>query len=94
MLEEENSPPRAIPADVGEASTPPNATGDTPLHLRRSSQPRLLGLLIHHLLEHISCDCNEQSSLVIDKLIRAIFDYFLVFVFQVIFPFERLLAFS
>ncbi|KAL9431623.1 hypothetical protein AB3S75_026757 [Citrus x aurantiifolia] len=33
VLEEENSPPRAIPADVGdvsEASTPPNATGDTP----------------------------------------------------------------
>ena len=30
MVEEENSPPRAVPADVGEASTPPNATGDTP----------------------------------------------------------------
>ncbi|KAL9440925.1 hypothetical protein AB3S75_019576 [Citrus x aurantiifolia] len=30
VLEEENSPPRAIPVDVGEASTPPNATGDTP----------------------------------------------------------------
>ncbi|KAL9425855.1 hypothetical protein AB3S75_032760 [Citrus x aurantiifolia] len=33
VLEEENSPPRAIPADVGdvgEASTSPNATGDTP----------------------------------------------------------------
>ena len=30
MVEEENSPPRAIPADVGEASTPPDATGDTP----------------------------------------------------------------
>ncbi|KAL9413821.1 hypothetical protein AB3S75_042333 [Citrus x aurantiifolia] len=30
VLEEENSPPRAIPVDVGETSTPPNATGDTP----------------------------------------------------------------
>ncbi|KAL9462740.1 hypothetical protein AB3S75_000696 [Citrus x aurantiifolia] len=30
VVEEENSPPRAIPVDVGEASTPPNATGDTP----------------------------------------------------------------
>ncbi|KAL9441176.1 hypothetical protein AB3S75_019786 [Citrus x aurantiifolia] len=30
VLEEENSPPRAIPVDVGEASTHPNATGDTP----------------------------------------------------------------
>ncbi|GAY47870.1 hypothetical protein CUMW_107590 [Citrus unshiu] len=30
VIEEENSPPRAVPADVGEASTPPNATGDTP----------------------------------------------------------------
>ena len=51
VIEEENSPPRTIPADVGEASTPPDATGDTPLHLRRSSQPMLLGLLIHHLLD-------------------------------------------
>ncbi|KAL9432539.1 hypothetical protein AB3S75_027552 [Citrus x aurantiifolia] len=30
VLEEENSPPRVIPAVVGEASTPPNAAGDTP----------------------------------------------------------------
>ena len=30
MIEEGNSPPRAVPADVGEASTPPDATGDTP----------------------------------------------------------------
>ncbi|KAL9444034.1 hypothetical protein AB3S75_017251 [Citrus x aurantiifolia] len=30
VVEEENSPPRAIPVDVGEASTPPDATGDTP----------------------------------------------------------------
>ncbi|XP_024035609.1 uncharacterized protein LOC112096417 [Citrus clementina] len=30
VIEEENSPPRAILAEVGEASTPPNATGDTP----------------------------------------------------------------
>ena len=30
VIEEENSPPRAIPADVTEASTPPDATGDTP----------------------------------------------------------------
>ncbi|KAL9417835.1 hypothetical protein AB3S75_040764 [Citrus x aurantiifolia] len=30
VVEEENSPPRAVPADVGEASTPPDATGDTP----------------------------------------------------------------
>ena len=29
-VEEENSPPRAIPADVAEASTPPDATSDTP----------------------------------------------------------------
>ncbi|KAL9438629.1 hypothetical protein AB3S75_024324 [Citrus x aurantiifolia] len=27
VIEEENSPPRTIPADVGEASTPPDATG-------------------------------------------------------------------
>ncbi|XP_024036988.1 uncharacterized protein LOC127898831 [Citrus sinensis] len=30
VIEEGNSPPRAVPADVGEASTPPDATGDTP----------------------------------------------------------------
>ena len=30
MIEEENSPLRAAPAGVGEASTPPDATGDTP----------------------------------------------------------------
>ncbi|GAY66437.1 hypothetical protein CUMW_248750 [Citrus unshiu] len=30
IVVEENSPPRAIPVDVGEASTPPDATGDTP----------------------------------------------------------------
>ncbi|KAL9415919.1 hypothetical protein AB3S75_039170 [Citrus x aurantiifolia] len=30
VIEEEISPPRAVPADVGEASTPPDATGDTP----------------------------------------------------------------
>ena len=31
VIEEENSPPRAVLADVGEASTPPpDATGDTP----------------------------------------------------------------
>ena len=51
VIEEESSPPHAIPADVGEASTPPDATGDTPLHLRRPSPPTLLGLLIHHLLD-------------------------------------------
>ncbi|KAL9451803.1 hypothetical protein AB3S75_013387 [Citrus x aurantiifolia] len=51
VIEEENSPPRAVPADVGEASTPLDATGDTPLHPRRSSQPMLLGSLIHHLFD-------------------------------------------
>ena len=30
VVEEEDSPPCAIPVDVGEASTPPDATGDTP----------------------------------------------------------------
>ncbi|XP_024043294.1 uncharacterized protein LOC112099975 [Citrus clementina] len=30
VIEEEDSPPRAVPADVGEASVPPDATGDTP----------------------------------------------------------------
>ena len=30
VVEEENSHSRAVPADVGEASTPPDATGDTP----------------------------------------------------------------
>ncbi|KAH9651097.1 Receptor-like serine/threonine-protein kinase SD1-6 [Citrus sinensis] len=30
VIEEENSPPRVIPTDAGEASTPPDATGDTP----------------------------------------------------------------
>ena len=30
VIEEEISPPRAVPAEVGEASTPPDATGDTP----------------------------------------------------------------
>ncbi|XP_052291817.1 uncharacterized protein LOC127900668 [Citrus sinensis] len=30
VIEEENSPPRGVPAEVGEASTPPDATGDTP----------------------------------------------------------------
>ncbi|XP_024043315.1 uncharacterized protein LOC112099990 [Citrus clementina] len=30
VIEEEDSPARAVPADVGEASTPPDATGDTP----------------------------------------------------------------
>ena len=30
VVEEENSPPCAVPVDVGEASTPPDATGDTP----------------------------------------------------------------
>ncbi|XP_052297233.1 uncharacterized protein LOC127902365 [Citrus sinensis] len=30
VIEEESSPSHAIPADVGEASTPPDATGDTP----------------------------------------------------------------
>ncbi|XP_052295859.1 uncharacterized protein LOC127901871 [Citrus sinensis] len=30
VIEEENSPLRAAPAEVGEASTPPDATGDTP----------------------------------------------------------------
>ncbi|KAL9414470.1 hypothetical protein AB3S75_042858 [Citrus x aurantiifolia] len=29
-VEEENSPPHVIPADDAEASTPPDATGDTP----------------------------------------------------------------
>ncbi|XP_024039485.1 uncharacterized protein LOC112098097 [Citrus clementina] len=43
VVEEDNSPPHAVPADVGEASTPPDATGDTPLHLRWNNQLRLLG---------------------------------------------------
>ncbi|XP_052291805.1 uncharacterized protein LOC127900659 [Citrus sinensis] len=30
VIEEENSPPRGVPVEVGEASTPPDATGDTP----------------------------------------------------------------
>ncbi|GAY66436.1 hypothetical protein CUMW_248740 [Citrus unshiu] len=30
VVEEENSPPRVLSVDVGEASTPPNTTGDTP----------------------------------------------------------------
>ena len=30
VVEEENSPPRETPADASEASTPPDATGDTP----------------------------------------------------------------
>ena len=30
VIEEENSPSRVIPANAGEASTPPDATGDTP----------------------------------------------------------------
>ncbi|XP_024033454.1 uncharacterized protein LOC112095581 [Citrus clementina] len=30
VVEEEDSPPRAVSADVGEASTPPDATGDAP----------------------------------------------------------------
>ncbi|KAL9429025.1 hypothetical protein AB3S75_030931 [Citrus x aurantiifolia] len=30
VIEEESSPPCAVPADAGEASTPPGATGDTP----------------------------------------------------------------
>ncbi|KAL9419938.1 hypothetical protein AB3S75_037660 [Citrus x aurantiifolia] len=30
VIEEENSPPHAVPADVGEASTHPDATSDTP----------------------------------------------------------------
>ena len=64
VIEEENSPPRAAPADVGKASTPAVAgevsTPRTqlvilPLHLRRSSQPMLLGLLIRHLLERVIC---------------------------------------
>ena len=64
VIEEENSPPRAVPADVGEASTPA-VVGEVstprtqlvilPLHLRRSSQPMLLGLLIRHLLERVIC---------------------------------------
>ena len=58
VVEEENSPPRAIPADVGEASTPPDATGDTPLHLRWTSQLRLLGLLTRRLFKHVLfCSC-------------------------------------
>ena len=36
--EEGTSPPRAVPADVAEASTPPGATGETPLLLRWTSQ--------------------------------------------------------
>ena len=60
VIEEDNSPPHAAPADGGEASTPPDATGDTPLHLRRSSQPMLLGSLIHHLFDIFLLYCNEQ----------------------------------
>ena len=30
VVEEDNSPHRVAPADVGEASTPPDATGETP----------------------------------------------------------------
>ncbi|XP_024047927.1 uncharacterized protein LOC112101481 [Citrus clementina] len=51
VIEEENSPPRAVPADVGEASTPRMQLVIPLLHLRRSSQPTLLGLLIHDLLD-------------------------------------------
>ncbi|XP_024039638.1 uncharacterized protein LOC112098220 [Citrus clementina] len=51
VIEEENSPPRGVPAEVGEASTPPDATGDTPPHLRRSSQPMLLGSQIRRLFD-------------------------------------------
>ncbi|XP_052299219.1 uncharacterized protein LOC127902974 [Citrus sinensis] len=51
VIEEENSPPRAVPADVGEASTPRMRLVIPLLHLRRSSQPTLLGLLIHDLLD-------------------------------------------
>ena len=32
------SPPRAVPTDVAETSTPPGATGEIPLHLRWSTQ--------------------------------------------------------
>ena len=38
VVEEENSSSRAVPADVGEASTPPDATGDTP-HAPEVDQP-------------------------------------------------------
>ena len=60
VIEGENSPPRTIPADVGEASTatdvgeartPRTQLVIPPSHLRKSSQPMLLGLLIRHLLD-------------------------------------------
>ena len=59
IVVEENSPPRAISADVGEASTPPDVIGDTPMHLRWTSHLRLLGLLTRRPLEFILC-CNEN----------------------------------
>ncbi|XP_024041973.1 uncharacterized protein LOC112099105 [Citrus clementina] len=39
VIEEENSPLRAVPAEVGEASTPPDATGDTPPPAPEEVQP-------------------------------------------------------
>ncbi|KAH9647643.1 protein DMR6-LIKE OXYGENASE 2 [Citrus sinensis] len=58
-VEEENSPPRAIPADVAEASTPRMQLVIPPLHLRWTSQLRLLGLLTRRPLECILC-CSEH----------------------------------
>ena len=53
--EEGTSPPRAVPADVAEASTPPGATGGTPLLLRLTSQQRQPSLLTRHPLECTLC---------------------------------------
>ena len=56
-VEEENSPPRAIP--VVEASTPWMQLVIPPLHLRWTSQLKLLGLLTRRPLECILC-CSEH----------------------------------
>ena len=62
IVVEENSHPRAIPADVGEASPPPPPRTQLvipPLHLRWTSHLRLLDLLTRRLLKCILC-CNEH----------------------------------
>ena len=51
--EEATSPPRATLTDVAEASTPPDATGETPLLLKWTNQRRRLCLLIPHPLDCI-----------------------------------------
>ncbi|XP_052300394.1 uncharacterized protein LOC127903744 [Citrus sinensis] len=51
VIEEENSPPRGVPAEVGGASTPRTQLAIPPSHLRRSSQPMLLGSQIRRLFD-------------------------------------------